>query len=73
MKNFETNIVPVMIFFIKKFQKFYKDFFLMTCFNPNKNIMYALKHFELYKYQNLIASKTNKESIDVKFDILRTS
>ena len=44
----------------------------MTHFNFNKNIMHALKHFKLYKYENLITSKTNKESIDVKFDILRT-
>ena len=63
--------MPAIIIFIKKFQKFYKDFFKMTHFNFNENIIHALKHFKLYKYENLKTSKTHKESIDVKFDILR--
>ena len=34
--------------------------------------MHALKHFKQYEYENSITSETNKESIDVKSDILRT-
>ena len=44
----------------------------MTYFNFIKNIMHAVKHLKLYKHANLITLITNKEIIDVKFDILRT-